>query len=1191
MIQKLTVELNVNDTEEAKRLQKEIVSLINKRIRYSLDKIFKELSPDQTFFIPKIVIDLGEIKGSNYLAKFESKFLLEVRKQIQNKISNLPVKSKEFIFTKFDEVKKTEQFKEAVSIPNSDFFALQQYLLAGYFPWWIDTKTIEIEELILEHISKSPNSFSRFIFSDSKTENRVKQLRLFNSLSPIAFEKTFNKLVQKRYFSQVPVFQPVLQKVKKYSNPSQFKKVMLKFITEFTPSKDAKKTSKFVEIIIKSIHELPSVTQVTVLSEILTTIPEFKSAKLKKVVTNEILKLEKPDRISSYLPKYEARKKEVIKFFISYLKRKSTPPSQSILANIKDLEEMLFSIINTFSNNIDEKTLNSFLRKNVQSFNNTLEYLQGIRKFFDAIKADINRSSTVISAKKTFEVQIKEAQLLVDKTQKQLDKAIVTQDELNSFTKLEEVYEQTETTKKQLSFELFSFDFLMHLLTLFLTTGVFPPWSEKLLLSVKSAKKLKTEFQLASYILTLLYKQSPDILYPKLSELFFDLSVAQTAVATFPVKLLDKIREVLYHKHQEYFSEMMKYANSSEVSKNEVEKVLILSFKSISTEIVVGNIAVLKNEIKNTLLEKNELSLETVQKTLEELILDGKLSTSSFKIEIQNIQKYASDLPVFFYKTLFINQQARLNFINLLPESLITRILQHVLGDLFSFIDEVWKEVNFIFSQTKLSSRQLRLVKNQFYLIAIEIFVQGLVSEKVILQKYFASVTEFLNRIGIREIFSELLEKATRSSRRDKIKLFKNYETSLTPFFITEIFSDNYLTEKVEVLSFQFLYYLKTGRLHWSFPYQNILKFSTLIANNQYKIIRLIHGEVEKLLSSSIIMQRLYIIIGKNRMKNFIESISELQGINSNIDSENTDKEQSNKSKGEDTKGDKIVQDKIDEFEKLTDLRTQDNLINEENIIQLDKTRTVDGEGVDDQESIDRDEPLFVNNQGPEKKLVEDIELEKVIEENKAEKEKELIDLFPDYAPDEIFEQIMDDKVDWVNQPEEEERIYVNNVGLVILCNFLSFLFKRTKLIKRKGKKHLFVDDHAQQRAIHLLQYIVTGKEQHKEHELVLNKLICGLELKLPVDMSIKLTEKEKQEAELLLNSVISHWKILGNISFEGLRESFLVREGVISFKNRVYSIKAEQKAIDILMKKLPWSFQTIKLSWNSYLLTVDWNS
>ena len=131
----------------------------------------------------------------------------------------------------------------------------------------------------------------------------------------------------------------------------------------------------------------------------------------------------------------------------------------------------------------------------------------------------------------------------------------------------------------------------------------------------------------------------------------------------------------------------------------------------------------------------------------------------------------------------------------------------------------------------------------------------------------------------------------------------------------------------------------------------------------------------------------------------------------------------------------------------------------------------------------------------------------------------------------------------------------------------------------------------AQEGAIHLTQYLATGKEEHVEHELVLNKIICGYEIQKPINKEFKITEKEKKECESLLKSAIKHWTILGKTSLNGLRQSFIQRKGVITFTNKAYNLKVEQQALDILIDKIPWAFQTLKLSWNKYLILVEWNA
>ena len=85
------------------------------------------------------------------------------------------------------------------------------------------------------------------------------------------------------------------------------------------------------------------------------------------------------------------------------------------------------------------------------------------------------------------------------------------------------------------------------------------------------------------------------------------------------------------------------------------------------------------------------------------------------------------------------------------------------------------------------------------------------------------------------------------------------------------------------------------------------------------------------------------------------------------------------------------------------------------------------------------------------------------------------------------------------------------------------------------------------------------------------------------------LPEGFKQESEALLQSVIAHWGVIKNTSLEGLRESFLQREGKLSFNNNEWYLQVEQKAFDMLLRELPWTIQMIRLPWMKHLLKTDW--
>ena len=74
-----------------------------------------------------------------------------------------------------------------------------------------------------------------------------------------------------------------------------------------------------------------------------------------------------------------------------------------------------------------------------------------------------------------------------------------------------------------------------------------------------------------------------------------------------------------------------------------------------------------------------------------------------------------------------------------------------------------------------------------------------------------------------------------------------------------------------------------------------------------------------------------------------------------------------------------------------------------------------------------------------------------------------------------------------------------------------------------------------------------------------------------------------------MLGSVIEHWVILKNTSIEGLRESFLQRNGKLTFANNEWLLQVEQKPYDMLLQSLPWNIGIIKLAWMRNILKTEW--
>lgn len=165
------------------------------------------------------------------------------------------------------------------------------------------------------------------------------------------------------------------------------------------------------------------------------------------------------------------------------------------------------------------------------------------------------------------------------------------------------------------------------------------------------------------------------------------------------------------------------------------------------------------------------------------------------------------------------------------------------------------------------------------------------------------------------------------------------------------------------------------------------------------------------------------------------------------------------------------------------------------------------------------------------------------------------------------------------------DEIYIENAGMVILWPYLLKFFEHLKLVENNEFKNRKCSD----KAMHLLQYLVSGKKEQPEYHFPLNKIMCGLAINEPIPRKLKLKKKEIDACEELLQGVIKNWTALKNTSVDGLRETFLKREGRLSKKGKDWNLKINQKAYDVLMEKLPWGIGLIKLPWMPGILYVEW--
>lgn len=169
---------------------------------------------------------------------------------------------------------------------------------------------------------------------------------------------------------------------------------------------------------------------------------------------------------------------------------------------------------------------------------------------------------------------------------------------------------------------------------------------------------------------------------------------------------------------------------------------------------------------------------------------------------------------------------------------------------------------------------------------------------------------------------------------------------------------------------------------------------------------------------------------------------------------------------------------------------------------------------------------------------------------------------------------------------DEAVPLYVHNAGLVLMNPYLSRLFSMLQYTEQ-GQ---FKNDEAIARAVHLLEYAATARSKGvEEHELVLNKVICGLTPEHPMMVDIELAEHEKSTVDGLLKAMIANWEALKNTSIDGLRGSFLIRDGRLGKDQFGWTLAVEKKGYDVLLDRIPWNISTLKYTWMELPILVQW--
>lgn len=170
-------------------------------------------------------------------------------------------------------------------------------------------------------------------------------------------------------------------------------------------------------------------------------------------------------------------------------------------------------------------------------------------------------------------------------------------------------------------------------------------------------------------------------------------------------------------------------------------------------------------------------------------------------------------------------------------------------------------------------------------------------------------------------------------------------------------------------------------------------------------------------------------------------------------------------------------------------------------------------------------------------------------------------------------------------QKPTEAYWFIYNSGLILLYPYLKRYLDTLNLLKGNH----FISRTHQLQAVHALEILVRGHNSYREYDLILNKMLCGLPLSIPIDPEYEIEAWVETEAEQLLQSAIRNWAIIKNTSVDGFRRSFLMRDGKLIQREMGWTLICDRKGYDVLLEHLPYPIYVVKLAWMEQPLYVEW--
>ena len=168
---------------------------------------------------------------------------------------------------------------------------------------------------------------------------------------------------------------------------------------------------------------------------------------------------------------------------------------------------------------------------------------------------------------------------------------------------------------------------------------------------------------------------------------------------------------------------------------------------------------------------------------------------------------------------------------------------------------------------------------------------------------------------------------------------------------------------------------------------------------------------------------------------------------------------------------------------------------------------------------------------------------------------------------------------------DEHSQIYINNAGLILFWPFLKQFLVNLELMDEQG----FISEAAQSRAVVLLQALTGEAGATAEFQLVLNKILCGLSHLEVLTTQAPITKTEKAHCQEFINAILAHLSVLECASTEHLQHAYIQRNGILSQRDGVWLLRMEKQTHDILLTRLPWQLDWVKLPWMPTAINIEW--